>query len=254
MRQPKLLDLDRAMRQPRLLDLFSGAGGAAAGYKRAGFYVVGVDIRPQPRYCYGGDEFYQCDVFKFWHNLADYDAIHASPPCQAFTALRTMPNAKPHPDLIRAVRRMLKASGRPYVIENVPGAPLRKPGMLCGTAFDLGVGAAQLRRHRLFETNWPLTCPPCRHDSKRPAIAVTGTGHALASRPKAATVNVWGHAGGSSTRSGRQMFSTAERKEAMGIDWMTGAELSQAIPPAFTEWVGKQLIARIYLEWERRTA
>jgi site-specific DNA-cytosine methylase len=105
----------------KLLDLFSGAGGAAKGYQRAGFHVTGVDLNPQPRYC--GDEFHQGDALAFLRKYGhEFDAIHAIPPCQAYTALKTMYNAKAHIDLIPATRRALKRSGRPWVIENVTGA------------------------------------------------------------------------------------------------------------------------------------
>lgn len=226
--------------RPRLLDLFCGAGGAAMGYHRAGFDVVGVDIHTQPRYPF---EFHQADALLWPLDQEEwpirFDAVHASPPCQAHTALRTMPTAKKHPNLIPATRRLLKEIGLPYVIENVPGAPLRKPGILCGTMFGLGVADGYLRRHRLFETNWPLSCPTCAHPN-RMAITVTGTGQAVGSRR---CVNVWGHPGGQSRRSRVKLFTSAECREAMGIDWMLHYELVQSIPPAYTEFIGKQLLA-----------
>src|SRR5690348_3701176 len=137
--------------RPRLLDLFCGAGGCAAGYQDAGFYVVGVDKEPQPNYC--GDVFIQTDALEIlaeWHFDA-FDAIHASPPCQRYSlAQNASKNADAHPDLVEPVREALQATGLPYVIENVPGAPLLDPITLCGKSFGLNV-----KRHRLFETNWP---------------------------------------------------------------------------------------------------
>ncbi len=245
---------------PRLLDLFCGAGGAAMGYHRAGFEVVGVDIKPQPHYPF---EFHQGDALMQLVELdmASFDAVHASPPCQAFTALKTMWNAKEHVDLVDCTRTYLKELGRKhYVIENVVGAPLINPWMLCGTMFDLGTGDAELRRHRLFETTFPMLTMQCRHyergrvcgvygghgrDRRRvraATVTVVGDGNGGDYRRFPATVGVYGGAGGTSVRDGTQQFSTAERAEAMGIDWMTGNELSQAIPPAYTEFIGEQLM------------
>ena len=139
---------------PRLLDLFCGAGGAAMGYHRAGFTVVGVDINPQRHYPF---EFHQADALEF--DVSGFDAIHASPPCQAFTAYKRRPNhVGDYPDLIWPTRQKLIASGVPYVIENIPKAPLLNPITLCGSSFGLDV-----RRHRLFESNVPLLAPPCDH-------------------------------------------------------------------------------------------
>ncbi len=212
------------MTRPRLLDLFCGAGGAAMGYHRAGFDVVGVDIKHQPRYPF---EFVQGDALDFLREHGgEFDAIHASPPCQRFTALRTMPHAKEHPDLVAPTRELLVATGKPYVIENVPGAPLLNPVILCGTAFGLNANGRQLRRHRLFETNVEVgLVSPCNH--------------------KPGTVGVYGHSGGHSSRDSTLLSSAAERREAMGIDWMTNAELSQAIPPAYTEFIGRRLMEEL---------
>ena len=156
--------------------------------------------------------------------LEGFDAIHASPPCQAFSDLKSMYNAKPHPDLLTPTRERLIELGRPYAIENVEGAPMRDFVTLCGTAFGLGCDGAELRRHRRFEVAPRfLWVPPCAHGTKRRVIGVYG-GHGRDRRRVANT----------------QDFSTEQRREAMGIDWMTGAELSQAIPPAYTEFIGKQ--------------
>ena len=216
----------------RLLDLFCGAGGAAMGYHQAGFEVVGVDIKPQKHYPF---EFHCADAFAFLEKHGhEFDVIHASPPCQGFSDLKDMHNAKPHIDLLTPIRKALLALSKPYVIENVEGAPMHRYIVLCGTMFRLGTEQAELRRHRRFETS-PYIAPvePCRHGRKKRVIGVYG-GHG---RDRRRTVNT-------------QDFSTDERREAMGIDWMNGQELSQAIPPAYTEWIGQRLMA-ILREEER---
>lgn len=206
----------------RLLDLFCGAGGCSTGYHRAGFDVVGVDLKPQPQYPF---EFHQMDALSF--PIEGFDAIHASPPCQAHCSLRKMWNAKSHVSLVEPTRRRLQESGLLYVIENVPGAPLLNPTVLCGTMFGLGSGDAELWRHRCFETNWQIRdVPHCRHRERPLVIGVYG-GHG---RDRRRTKNT-------------QDFSTDRRREAMGITWMNGTALSQAIPPSYTEFIGKQLIA-----------
>lgn len=216
--------------KPRLLDLFCGAGGCAAGYQRAGFHVVGVDIHPQPRYC--GDEFHQADALTF--PLDGFDVIHASPPCQAHSDLKHMWNAKKHIDLVPKTRERLIASGLPFVIENVCGAPLLNPLILCGTMFGLQTedGQAELWRHRKFESNMVLTTHgPCNHRKLSRVIGVYG-GHG---RDRRRSVNT-------------QNFTVQQRREAMGIDWMNGSELSQAIPPAYTEYIGHQLMRAVIRE------
>ena len=208
------------MSKPVLLDLFCGAGGAAMGYHRAGFDVVGVDIRPQPHYPF---RFIQADAMTF--PLDGYDAIHASPPCQYYSlAAKYQRNrGKVYPDLIPPVRERLSASGLPWVMENVEGAPLINPVMLCGSMFGLGV-----RRHRLFESpalsrSLVFTAAACRHD--RIFLCVTGHGTPSWVREKLGRCQ-----------------TAAESRAAMGIEWMNRDELSQAIPPAYTEWLGRQLI------------
>ena len=232
--------------KPKLLDLFCGAGGAAMGYHRAGFEVVGVDIKPQPHYPF---EFHQADALEF--PLEGYDAYHASPPCQRFSVMtngRWKDRVSNHPDFIKPIRELLITTGKPYVIENVPGAKaeLLNPIMLCGTMFNLQTTeGSQLRRHRYFETSWLWSdfLPQCKHN-KGSAIGVYGGGqHPLRRVP--ATIGVWGHAGGSSNRDGLVQFGTDARREAMGIDWMTGNELSEAIPPAYTEYIGKYLMVAV---------
>jgi DNA (cytosine-5)-methyltransferase 1 len=205
------------------------------GYAQAGFEVVGVDIKPQPRYPF---EFIQADVLALEPAfLASFDAIHASPPCQAHTAMKTMHNAKAHPDLVEPTRAMLIASGRPWAMENVIGAPLNAPIMLCGTMFGLGVGDADLQRHRLFEmSDPPLLVPQCQH-GRRSTLGVYG-GHV---RNRKRTIGVYGEGALDSRRKldkGVDEFTVEDAREAMGIDWMTLAELCQSIPPAYTKWIG----------------
>lgn len=227
------------MTRPILLDLFCNAGGAAKGYQRAGFYVVGVDIEPQPNYC--GDEFQQLDALEVLQWIVDpvnasglylegdFDAIHASPPCQGYVQWNNL-NAERygsrvnHPTLIDPVREALRAIGVPYVIENVVGAPLHTHLMLCGSMFGLGV-----RRHRNFETNMLIPGPPpCAHTGDE--IAVYGW---LDGR------RIWTRADGSGVRAAKTL---EQAQEAMGIDWMDWDHLKEAIPPAYTEWIGRQLI------------
>lgn len=247
------------MSKPRLLDLFCGAGGATRGYQLAGFHVTGVDINPQPHYV--GDDFIRADVMDplFGDTIALYDAVHASPPCQAYSTMRRgLWKDREHPDLIAPVRELLRASGLPYVIENVENARrlLIEPVKLCGTMFGLGTSnGAQLRRHRYFECSFGFfMTPPCQHNSFAP-VPVYGGGqngdyHQPRRAPKRvpATIGVWGHAGGSSDRDGLVQFNTAARREAMGIHWMTGDELSESIPPAYTEFIGVQLLRSINAE------
>jgi DNA (cytosine-5)-methyltransferase 1 len=211
--------------KPRLLDLYCCAGGAAKGYQRAGFHVVGVDKRPQPRYC--GDKFVQGDALRFLGGggAVGFDAIHASPPCQAYCALtRASGTQDRHPDLIAPTREVLEASGLPYVIENVVEARpiMRDPVLFCGAAMGLDVV-----RHRLFEANWPLMSPGCAHEP-----GGTTTGRYVAFRP-------------SKVAPGRKVPPRRGRaawREAVGIDWMTEPEVAQAIPPAYTEYIGHQLM------------
>ncbi len=233
----------------RVLDLFCCEGGAGAGYARAGFDVTGVDINPQPRYPFA---FRQADVLALdpaW--VASFDAIHASPPCQAHTAMKTMHNAKVHADLIEPTRAMLKASGRPWIMENVVGAPLEAPILLCGTMFGLGVEDAELRRHRLFEASWPLLfVPQCQHGS-RDTIGVYG-GH-VRNRRRARTIGVYGEGARDSRRKfdkGVPDFTSDQGRAAMEMDWATIAGLSQAIPPAYTEWLGRELMAHLQAQRE----
>ena len=205
--------------KPRLLDLFCGAGGAAMGYHRAGFDVVGVDIKPQPRYPF---EFHQGDALEYCAaHGAEFDAIHASPPCQRYTvAQNAAKNAHNHPDLVEPTRAALQATGKPWVIENVVGAPLVHPFMLCGLSFGL-----QVKRHRMFETSFFVMVPPCQCKGADYFVIF---GHEVRNRRH-------GQAAG-------RKNNIAVGRKAMDIDWMTRGELSQAIPPAYTEHIGRQLI------------
>ena len=225
------------MTRPRLLDLYSCAGGAAVGYHRAGFDIVGVDIAFQKNYPY---EFHQADALAYVAEHGhEFDAIHASPPCQAFSKTRTLHNNE-HPDLVVPTREALQATGKPYIIENVVGAPLLDPLMLCGTEFGmtaLDVDGVPLKvlRHRLFESNIPLTRRgECNHD------------------PSILTASIYGAGGGwtpehrdSAKRRGGYVPHTDVCRQLLGVDWTTKHELSQVVPPAFTEHLGKQLIQHI---------
>ena len=158
----------------RALDVYCCAGGATWGLQQAGFHVVGVDLKPQPNYC--GDAFVQGDALEYLKtaDLSRFDFVWSSPPCQRFTSMRHAPGTKAHLDLIAPTRALLERSGKPYCIENVVGAPPIDPVVLCGTMFGLQVpDGASLRRHRLFETSFPLLTPPCAH-GKEPVVGVYG--------------------------------------------------------------------------------
>lgn len=226
------------MRTPMLLDLFCGAGGCARGYQMAGFYVVGVDLCPQPRYC--GDAFVQQDALEVldvllagetWHgyHLSDFAAIHASPPCQGYSRARHLrkyrPDHKEHPLLLDAVRWRLQATGLPWVMENVAQAPMPHYLLLCGTMFDL-----KIYRHRQFESNLVLFGPgACQHPHELLPGYVCIYGAHTRGRQRGRYGNRYERA------------SVEDGRRAMGISWMTQRELSQAIPPAYTEWIGRQL-------------
>jgi DNA (cytosine-5)-methyltransferase 1 len=213
--------------KPRLLDLFCGGGGATRGYQLAGFHVTGVDLAPMPHYC--GDEFIQGDALTF--PLDGFDAIHASPPCQAHVQWQGINRKKwgsvpDHPDLIAPIRGRLAAVGVPYVIENVVGAPLHNSVLLCGSMFGLGV-----RRHRLFESNIAMLRPNCQH-----------TGDEIAVYGKLDGRRIWTRQDGNEVRAARTL---EQAQAAMGIGWMTWDELREAIPAAYTEFIGERLLAMV---------
>lgn len=213
------------MSKPRLLDLYCGAGGAAKGYQRAGFYVIGVDHKPQPRYC--GDEFYQDDAMTFPLFSMGFDAFHASPPCQRYSNLT--PDPKKHPDLYIPTKTRLIETGKPYVIENVITAPFTYGIVLCGSMFDLSYQGEWLQRHRNFETSFMMFQPPCHHPHSKP-ISITGNSFVKESK-------YFKHG-----ESGSRQTTFDIAQHLMGIDWMTRAEITQAIPPAYTEYIGKHLM------------
>jgi DNA (cytosine-5)-methyltransferase 1 len=189
------------------------------GYYQAGFDVTGVDIAPQKHYPFA---FIQADALEYSAERGrEYDIIHASPPCQGYSRLMRLPwmRDRQYPMLIEDVRTLLRATGRRYVIENVVGAPLIDPLTLCGAMFGLKV-----YRHRLFESNVDMLAP-CHAPHRDRLLKNHGPS------PK-----------GFIMVAGNQ-FRLADGSKAMGIDWMTCRELSQAIPPAYTRWIGEQLYA-----------
>ncbi len=213
--------------KPRLLDLFCGAGGCSVGYHRAGFKVVGVDINPQPYYPF---EFHQADALEYCaEHWQEFDAIHASPPCQAYSVMKSLSNGN-HPMLVEATRAALIATGLPYMIENVPGAPLINPLLLCGTMFGIGV-----IRHRLFECNPPIWFPPtqCNHVGR--ATGNINRSKGITRTPSLSDGCAYVTVAGNN-------FLAEEGRVAMGIDWMPKKALAQAIPPAYTQWIGKHLL------------
>lgn len=221
-------------RKYTILDLFCKAGGAAQGYYQAGFEVLGVDIVAQPNYPF---EFVQMDAIEFLktQDLTRFDAIHASPPCQAHTKAQALSKGRnngkygEHPDFIPQTRELLRELGKPYIIENVVGAPLEKPISLSGTQFK----NIYTQRKRIFESNIDLQEPSTKPVAKKTPtagngfgqdgfIAICGSGGVRGMNSKQIPL-YWGFALG-------------------GIDWMTRAELAEAIPPVYTEFLGKQII------------
>jgi DNA (cytosine-5)-methyltransferase 1 len=222
--------------RPLLLDLFCGAGGCSVGYHRAGFDVVGIDHKPQPSYPFPfiqGDALWMIETLVRGggvvacndevYRLRDIDAIHASPPCQRYSIGRHIhTSGDRHPDLVEPTRKWLTESGKPWVMENVPGSPLTNAATLCGLMFGLRV-----LRHRLFEASFLLMAPT---HPKHPRGNLTNSNKGYSGRGTA-FVCVAGH-----------NFVRTEAATAMGIDWMaTRHELAQAIPPVYTEYLGRQL-------------
>lgn len=208
--------------RPLLLDLFCGAGGASVGYHHAGFDVIGVDINSQRNYPF---EFIRSDALSY---LADnghrFTAVHASPPCHDHSRYTSRWGLNGTGHLLSDTRKLLSAISMPWVIENVPGAEMRVDYKLCGCYF----GLPGLRRIRWFETSWRGSAVFPEHDHSDHTVTVTG------------------HSGGSSKRDGSRGFgSLAAWKQAMDISWMTAGEITQAIPPAYTEYIGGQLLAQL---------
>lgn len=232
------------MSRPRLLDLFCCEGGAAVGYHRAGFDVVGIDKDPQPLYPF---TFEQADAIETMrllilsdvlgepvmlggreYLLSDFDAIHASPPCQAHSTIT--PDKSKHLDLIPDTRDALVEAGLPYVIENVEGAKkeLRDPVRLCGSSFGMRV-----RRHRYFESNMTLWSMPCRHEEQGVPVGVYGD------HPDKPTPRPNGKSRGVKAR------TIEEARDVMGMPWASWHGTTQAIPPVMTEYIGRQIIEHI---------
>lgn len=209
------------MNRPVIADLFCGAGGAGMGLHRAGFEVVGFDVEPQPRYPF---TFQQADALTV--DLSGFDAVWASPVCKAFTNITLRSRRASYVNDIPATRRLLQASNLPYIIENVPGAPLRDHVTLCGQAFSLRVF-----RHRWFESSECLLVPPHERHNGHTSTAAIAAYHTFA---KGDYLTVAGHA-----------FRTADGAVAMGIDWMTRSELAQAIPPIYSKFLGAQLLRAV---------
>lgn len=216
-------------RKPKLLDLFCGAGGCTKGYQRAGFWVRGVDHKRQPRYC--GDQFIQADALEYLQGLIDsgeieeFQAVHASPPCQAYSVMRKKYPERDYPDLYISTRLLLSTLKQPWVIENVIGSPPGPSIILCGQSFGIGT-----YRHRRFESNIAL-------------LAMAHSAHSI----KSVRQGYGAYNGEMMSVTGdlnsQKFFDSA--KTAMGIDWMGRKELSQAIPPIYTEFIGQQLMAAL---------
>lgn len=201
----------------RILDTFCKAGGATKGYQEAGFYVVGVDIDPQPNYC--GNEFHQGDAFEYIReHWMEFDAIHASPMCQRYSVATPNTVRENYPDQLGPIEDLLMEIGKPFIIENVEMAPFRLPTLtLCGIQFGLNV-----IRHRKFAVNFPVL--KFEHNVPHPV--------------RGEFVTCAGHGGNGSNR-------YSDWAEAMGIDWMTKQELASAIPPRYTKYIGTWLMVHL---------
>lgn len=204
----------------KVLDLYCGAGGASMGYHLAGFEVTGIDVKHGKRYPFTYKRMSVLDLTP--GDLQAFDFIHASPPCQTFSITKNLRIAQGKStdklDLLEPTRKLLIESNKPYVIENVKGAPLINPVQLCGSSFGLKV-----RRHRLFESNLPIKGSQCDHKSQ--------------GRP----VGVYGSMKDEIPNGGKTAESLAEGQLAMGIDWMLWGELVEAIPPIYTQYIGQQV-------------
>jgi len=210
----------------RLLDLFSGAGGAGMGYHLAGFEVVGVDLAPQPNYPF---EFIQADALTLDRDFLErFDAVQASPPCQSYSDLAHR-NGNGHlwPRLVEPTRALLNSLDVPWIIENVEGARLISPIVLCGTMFP----GLRVIRHRLFESNVVLIEPA---HGRHPLVFTHDKRKAHYGRMDQDTSYVQVTGGGNCT--------VANARAAMDIDWMTKNELNEAIPPAYTRFIGSQVL------------
>lgn len=212
----------------KALDLFCGAGGASAGLRRAGFELLGVDIRPQPRYPFAIREGNVFDLIESGDLRLDaFDFIWASPPCQGKTAYRRRPNHVRPVDTdgnIVRIRALLAMSNVPWVIENVPGTALRAPITLCGSMFS---ETLMIRRHRCFEASFSMPQLACRHELQLGDFPQATN---RKNRRRTAEIGVW-------------RIPIETQRSAMGINWMALEELSEAIPPAFAEWIGVKAIA-----------
>lgn len=217
-----------------LLDLFCGGGGCSVGYARAGFHVFGVDVAPHADYPFAFLQADAMDVVRV-RGLSRFDVIHASPPCPRYSvATRATGNPEDHPDLIPPVRQALADIGTVYVMENVPGAPLVDPVLICAQA----MGMAHLRRHRLFETNAPVMSPGCLCSS-RPTVSVYGDSGEDRRVPPTSYTN---------GRAVHKGLTTADARRIMDVEWMNDrSDISDAIPPAYTHYIGEQLID--FLMW-----
>ena len=206
----------------KLLDLYCCQGGASAGYKAAGFdSVIGVDIAPQPRYPY---KFWQRDALMFLERYGKFfDAIHASPPCQAYTNAQRI-QGNEHPDLVEPTRELLVASGKPWVMENVPGSPLREDLLLCGAMFGI-----ETYRHRVFEFGGFNPPSPPEHPPHRARVTKMG---------RAPVDGEYMHIVGN-------FSGVAKARQIMGMPWASRDGLREAIPPAYTEFIGRQLLAHL---------